>query len=42
MANLRRMRQRRALESGFTLEPCATIKSALSSDLTDETFNSLF
>src|SRR6266536_1823665 len=26
---------------GFTVEPCATIKSALSSDLTEETFNSL-
>src|SRR5213083_3494532 len=30
-----------ALESGLTVEPCATIKSALSSDLTKETFNSL-
>jgi hypothetical protein len=30
-----------ALESGFTVEPCATIKSALWSDLTNETFNSL-
>jgi len=26
---------------GFTVEPLATIKSALSSDLTEETFNSL-
>jgi hypothetical protein len=30
-----------ALESGFTVEPWATIKSALSSNLTEETFNSL-
>ena len=30
-----------ALESGFTVEPCATMRSALSSDLTRETFNSL-
>jgi hypothetical protein len=30
-----------ALESGFTVEPCATMSSALSSDLTEETFNSL-
>jgi hypothetical protein len=30
-----------ALESGFTVEPCATIKSALSSDFIEETFNSL-
>jgi hypothetical protein len=30
-----------ALESGFTVEPCATIKSALSPDFTEETFSSL-
>jgi hypothetical protein len=30
-----------ALESGFTVEPWATIKRPLSSDLTEETFSNL-
>jgi hypothetical protein len=30
-----------ALESGFTVEPCATMRSAVLSDVTEETSNSL-